>query len=191
VRETTIADNYAETLLELARRHGDPDEWGALLTALAAAVEGDTTLRHFLGSPRIDAGQKNAVLTRALSDGLPPIFLRFLEALVRNRRQLLVPEIATEYTRRLDEMEGRVRAQVTVARPLTPAEHKALGPALTRAVGAGKTIVPVIRIHPPILGGVIVHVRDGVADGSVRTRLARLRRALGATRVSVGVVPEI
>jgi F-type H+-transporting ATPase subunit delta len=191
VRDTTIASNYAETLLELARRDGDPEAWGALLGELATAVESDSTLRLFLASPQIDVTEKNAVLAKALSDHLPPVFVRFVEALVRHRRQTLIPEIAHEYTRLLDEMENRVRARVTVARPLSNAETKALQPSLTRAIGGGRTVIPEIRIHPPILGGMIVHIGDGVADGSVRTRLARLRRMLGAGRASAEAVPGL
>ena len=66
-----------------------------------------------------------------------------------------------------------------------------LAAALTRAVGSGRTVVPDVRVHPAILGGVIVRVGDGVADGSIRARLARLRRSLGASRASGGVVPAM
>jgi F-type H+-transporting ATPase subunit delta len=191
VRDATVAANYAETLLELAHRADDASGWGTLIADLGAAVDGDPTLRLFLASPRIPASHKKDVLIKAFGDRLPATFVRFLETLVRNRRQLLIPEIAAEYNRMLDQMEGRLRADVTVARPLTPAEEKALATALTRAVGAGKTVVPVVRIHPAILGGVIVRVGDGVADGSVRARLAKLRRALGASRASGGVVPAL
>jgi F-type H+-transporting ATPase subunit delta len=191
VRDTTVAANYAETLLELAQRAGDAPGWGVLVGDLAAAIDGDPTLRQFLASPRIAASLKNEILIKAFGGRLPATFVRFLESLVRHRRQLLIPEIAAEYNRMLDQMEGRLRADVTVARPLTPAESKALATALTRAVGAGKTVVPVVRIHPAILGGVIVRVGDGVADGSVRARLAKLRRALGASRASAGVVQAL
>jgi F-type H+-transporting ATPase subunit delta len=109
--------------------------------------------------------------------------------LVRHRRQTLIPEVAAEYTRMLDEVEGRVRAQVTVARALSGAEQSALAAALTRSVGAGKTVVPAVRVQPQILGGVIVRVGDGVADGSVRARLARLRRSLGASRAPDRALP--
>ena len=160
-----------------------------MLGDLAAAVDADPTLRLFLALPKIAASQKSAILLKALGDRLPAVFVRFLETLVRHCRQTLIPAIAAEYVRMLDEVEGRVRAHVTVARPLTAAELTALGAALTRSVGAGKTVVPSVRVHPPILGGVIVRVGDGVADGSVRARLARLRRSIGATRASIGVLP--
>ena len=41
-----------------------------------------------------------------------------------------------------------------------------------------KTVVPHISVDPAIMGGVIVHVGDTVLDGSVRKRLATLKRRM-------------
>jgi F-type H+-transporting ATPase subunit delta len=91
---------------------------------------------------------------------------------------MLLGDIAVAYNRLLDEVKGRVHADVTVARALDSAGEAALADSLTRTMGGGRRVVPQVRVHPPILGGVIVRVGDSVADGSVRTRLARLRRRL-------------
>ena len=91
---------------------------------LAEAVEGDATLRRVSGIPEDRCRQKSTLLVKAFGKRLPPTFVRFLQSLVRNRRQTLVPAIAREYARMLDQAEGRVRAHVTVARPLSGAEEK-------------------------------------------------------------------
>src|SRR5690349_2780669 len=115
MRETTIARNYAETLLELARRAGDLHGFGQAADDLATAMQTDRTLRLFLESPRISEAEKNRVLTRAFESQLPVLFVRFLRALVTHRRQLLLPEIAREYQDLVDQVEGRLHASVTVA----------------------------------------------------------------------------
>jgi F-type H+-transporting ATPase subunit delta len=182
MRDETIAATYADVLLALAQRADDPQGWGAMFGDVGAAVEHDVRLRRFLESPRIADARKIDVLQRAFANVLPALLLRFLEALVRHRRQMLIPAIAAGYNRLLDQLEGRVHADVTVARPLDDAERDALAAQLTRAVGAGRSVVPLVRVHPPILGGVIVRLGDRVADGSVRTRLGRLRQRLAAAR---------
>src|SRR6185503_735895 len=48
MREPTIARNYAETAMELARRADDIHGWSEMLDNLGAAVESDRTLRMFL-----------------------------------------------------------------------------------------------------------------------------------------------
>jgi F-type H+-transporting ATPase subunit delta len=182
MRDSTIASNYANVLLTLAQRAEDPPGWGEMFGDVAAAVAQDLRLRRFLESPRVSDGRKIAILRNAFANVLPAVLVRFIEALVHHRRQMLIGSIAVEYNRLLDQLEGRVHADVTVARPLSEAERATLADQLTRSVGAGRTVVPVVRVHPPLLGGVIVRVGDTVADGSVRSRLARLRRRLAAAR---------
>ncbi len=173
MRDSTIAKNYAEALLELARRAEDPAGWGKLIRDVAAGVQGDITLRRFLESPKISEAQKNDVFFQALGDRVPRHFLRFLQTLVRKRRQMLIPEIAVEYDNLLDIHEGRVHATVTVATESTDAEVSGIARELSRVVG--KTVVPHMQVNPAILGGVVVKIGDTVMDGSVRRRLARLK----------------
>jgi F-type H+-transporting ATPase subunit delta len=176
----TVARNYAETLLELAHRAGAPRDWAALMRQVADAVAGDTTLARFLESPRIAAADKIAVLERAFGARMPRLFLRFLQQLVRNRRQGLIPRIADEVETLLDASQGIVHARVTVARPTPDAERDAIAARLSAVVG--KTVVPHLAVDPDILGGVVVRIGDTVMDGSVRRKLGLLRRrmAVGA-----------
>jgi F-type H+-transporting ATPase subunit delta len=180
MRDVSIAANYARTLLELARRAKAPGEWGVMFGDVAAAVERDPRLKRFLESPRVSEAQKREIIGTAFGDRLPHLLVRFLQVLVRNRRQMLLSAIAVEYTRLLDDLEGRIHADVTVARPMDEAGQAALAERLTRIMGGGKRVTPVVRVFPAIMGGVIVRIGDTVADGSVRTRLGRLRQLLAA-----------
>jgi F-type H+-transporting ATPase subunit delta len=173
MRDATIAKNYAEALLELARRAEDPGGWGKLMRDVANGMQQDVTVQHFLESPKISEQQKNDVFFKALGDSVPRHFLRFLQTLVRKRRQLLIPEISSEYDKLLDIHEGRVHANVTVARETSDADTARIAEQLSRVVG--KTVVPHINVNPAILGGVVVKIGDTVMDGSVRRRLARLK----------------
>ena len=53
--------------------------------------------RRILASPRVAASEKNRILALALEGQVPQTFLRFIQAMVKNRRQLLIPMVATEY----------------------------------------------------------------------------------------------
>jgi F-type H+-transporting ATPase subunit delta len=182
MRDSSIAKNYAEALLELARRAQSLDEWGGYLIAVSNAMANEPKLHNFLAAPQVSAVQKKAVLYAAFADSLPRPILRFLQKLVDNRRQLLIPEIAVQYANLVDEAEGRVHAQVTVARETSDAERDAIGAQLSRKLG--KKVVPHLAVNPAILGGVIVRIGDTVMDGSVRRRLTSLRARLssGAAR---------
>ncbi len=173
MRDSTIARNYAEALLELARRAEDAAGWGKLIRDVANGVEQDITLKHFLESPRISEAQKSEVFFQALGDRVPRHFLRFLQTLVRKRRQMLIPEIAAEYEALVDVVEGRVHANVTVAKTATAVDEARISEHLSRVVG--KKVVPHMNVNPAILGGIVIRIGDTVMDGSVRKRLARLK----------------
>ena len=179
MNDSTIGRNYAETLLILAKKQGQQEEWGALIDALAVAMQEDRTLKTFLESPKLAASQKIEIVAKALGERVPPVFLRFLEIVISKRRQMLIPAIATEYRALIDESEDRVHATVIVAREPAEAEKDALAKQLSRLLG--KRVVPHITLNPAILGGLIVKVGDTVMDGSVRRRLATLRSRMLAT----------
>ena len=176
MHQTTVARNYAEALLALARKARDVSGWGTMINDVADAIRRDERLRHFLESPRISVEQKNDVLTKALQDRMPRLFVRFLHRVVSNRRQVLIPHIAVEYMALVDEVENRIHANVTVARETSPEDEEAISQQLGRFFG--KEVVPHVTVNPGILGGVVVRVGDTVIDGSVRRRLNSLRSRL-------------
>lgn len=188
MREATIARNYAEALLTLAVKAENKDGFGAMIQDVANAITKDATVHRFLDSPRVSYEEKNDILSHALGDRVPRVFLRFLQAVVHNRRQMLIPAIATEYSNLLDSAEGRVHADVTVAVPLNDAEVQKIGAQLSRTLG--KTVVPHVTVDAAIMGGIVVRMGDTVMDGSVRRRLNKLAsrmRAPGARASDVRI----
>jgi F-type H+-transporting ATPase subunit delta len=181
MQEPTIARNYAETLVELARRASDLDGWGGLIDEVAGAIEADVRLKRFLESPRVSAERKNEIVAKAFADRLPRPFVRFLQAVITHRRQHLIPDIAVQYHAIVDVMQNRVHASVTVAREPDTTLGREVASRLSRVLG--KTVVPHFVVRPDILGGTIVRVGDTIMDGSVRRRLSVLRtRMLGTIR---------
>ncbi len=178
MRDTTIARNYAEALLALARKANALDAWGSMISAVSDAVERDPRLANFLAAPQVPAAQKNQIIEKAFGPVLPKLLVRFLQKLVDNRRQTLIPEIAVEYANLVDETEGRVHAQVTLAREASEADRALIAKRLSERLG--KVVVPHLHVNPAILGGVIVKVGDTVMDGSVKKRLASLRSRLAS-----------
>jgi F-type H+-transporting ATPase subunit delta len=181
MRDATISRNYAEALLELARRENALDDWGAMIGAVADAIENEPRLRNFLAAPQVSAADKKRVIEKAFGGTLPRMMVKFLQKLIDNRRQTLIPEVAVEYANLVDLTEGRVHAQVTVARETSEADRAAIARQLSEKLG--KTVVAHLLVNPAIVGGVIVRMGDTVMDGSVRKRLMTLRsRLVGSIR---------
>lgn len=184
MRDETVARNYAEALFDLARRHEGLEVFGAGITTVAALVDENPRVRQFLETPRIDAEQKKAALRKALGGEVPPMLVNFLLVTIDKRRQRLIGSIATEFHALVDEHENRAHVEVTVARPLDAPTSAALDSRLSRLLG--KTAVSHLRVDPSILGGVVIKAGDTIYDGSLRRRLARMRRQLMTASLSSG-----
>lgn len=184
MRAEVIARNYAETLFTLAERHGGrttAEEYQRALDDLASLLESEPRVREFLETPRISAEQKRQALRATLAGRVPDLFLRFVMVLVERRRQGLISEIAAAYRELVDEAMGRIRVSVVVSQ----APDAALAEDIRRGLEArlGKAVIPQFAVDPDILGGVVVRVGDQILDGSVRSRLAHLRRRMAESRV--------
>jgi len=142
MNEERIGRNYAEALLTLARKDGEQEEGGALIDAISVGMREDHTLRTFLESPKLSSARKIQILEKALGRRAPKLFLRFLETVIMKRRQMLIPEIASEYRMLIDESEDRVHVNVTVARGGKERGHGGRGPARRPARADGPPRAP-------------------------------------------------
>jgi F-type H+-transporting ATPase subunit delta len=184
VRAEIIARNYAATLLELADRHGGRptmEAFAASLEALASLVESDRRVREFLATPHVNAQAKKDALAAALGGRAPELVVRFVSVVVDKRRQSLLGEIAAAYREMVDARLGRVRVDVA----LSHAPDAALQEEIRRALAArtGREVIPTFTVDPELLGGMVVHLGDEILDGSVRSRMAGLRRRLLETEL--------
>jgi F-type H+-transporting ATPase subunit delta len=175
LRTETIARNYAEALFELAERDGQPDRYGDLIDAVAAAVETIPKVKAVLMSPRVPKAEKARFLGEALKQ-TPREFVLWLQAVVKRGRQQILREIAIQYQALLDQKLNRVRASVTLARKPDDKLKKLIEEGLSRQLD--KEVIAAYLIDPEILGGTIIRVGDRVLDGSVRRRMTKLRRQL-------------
>lgn len=170
-----VARNYAEVLFALGESGGQSVHYGELIDAVADAIASSPELALVLHSPRVPKSEKAGLFTRPLT-ALPTEFVRFLEVVVQRGRQGAIGAIATAYQALLDDKLNRVRAHVTLAREPNDALREAVRAALSTTLQ--KEVVPSFGTDAAILGGAIVKVGDRIYDGSVRRRMAKLRRAM-------------
>jgi F-type H+-transporting ATPase subunit delta len=176
VRDTTIAHSYAEALFELGERHTAHDAFAAAFHELTALIEQEPGVRLFLETPQIETAERKAVLERALGGRVPRLFLNFVLVVLDKRRQRLLPEIGREYDALVDEHLGRVHVDVTLAREPDERTEEEVQAELSRILGL--TVIAHIAVDPRILGGLVVRWGDKVLDGSLRRRLAGMRRRM-------------
>ena len=178
MKSTTVARNYAQALLLAAEAHGMAavERYGHLMEAVSGAVQADERISVALESPRVSKAVKAALLERALGDVTTPEFVRFLQAVVRRGRQGLLREIAQEYQALVDLKLDRVHAGVVLVEEPDARLEKQIVERLAAAFG--KDVRAHFRAERGIIGGVVVRVGDRVYDGSLKRKLAVLRRKM-------------
>lgn len=178
-----LARRYARALLDVAAEEGK-DAAGRLkveLRALAAILEAHPGLRQASEDPRVRPESRRRVLGAiAETMGLSPLARKLLDVLADRDRVLLLPALAETYAEQMNARHGIVAAEATAAVGLSPQQERALVAAL--AGTAGRAVELTSRVDPRVLGGLRVKVGGRAYDGTVRGRLARLRRILAGAR---------
>lgn len=167
----TLARPYARAAFELAKGEQAAAAWSTKLT-FAAAVAQQSDVRALIGSPKLKADQRIALL---LPDGeaADSSFARFLALLESNQRLSLLGEIAALYELLRAEDERTLKVRVRSALPIEPAQQQQLTGALAKRFDRMVTLD--VLLDPDLIGGAVVEAGDVVIDGSVRGRLSRLR----------------
>ena len=175
-----IARVYAEALTDLGEQQGSLARIVDDLHACRELFEEHRDFREFFTSPRLDPAVKKRILNDALGDKLDRPVMGLLHVLIDKRREMVLDNIVDEFDRYKDIREGRLHAYVTSATPLNADQLAEISSRLATATGR------IIKIHEKvdrrILGGLIVKLGDKVLDGSIRRKLAVLRRDLVAVR---------
>lgn len=176
-----LARRYARALFDAAARQG-PEVPLALrdeLRAFVPVLTGHAELSHALQQPGLGAEQRRSVLA-ALADraGASVLLRKLVELLASRDRGALFPDVVEAYAELANAARGVVMAEAVSAVTLPEAQVRALAVALGGPSGPAELRC---RVDPELVGGVLVQVGGKTYDGTVRTRLASLRRRLAAT----------
>ncbi len=172
----SVARRYARALIEASAPGalvGTADQ----LSALADLVASNPALADVIRNPAYSRVQRHGVV-----DGLIQLLKaespvpNFLRLLVDRHRLRILPDIARLFRDMADEKAGRVRGTVVSAVPLDPQSIRQLESTLSQLVQ--KKVVLDSRVDREVIGGVSTQVGSVVFDGTLRTQLDDLKRAL-------------
>jgi F-type H+-transporting ATPase subunit delta len=172
----SIPRRYARALLAIGVDSRLYEKLGAELDSFVALLDHED-LKTALTNPSVPHSQRKAVVEQLIARLSPTATVRaFLLLLVDRNRIEILPDIAREYQALADAHVGRVRAEVTSAEPLAGENVTRLKRALEQKTG--KQVILEQRTDPELIAGMVTRVGTIIYDGSIRTRLEQLRRAL-------------
>lgn len=176
-RPGTAARRYADAAFELASRDDRHDAWRDGLE-LAAQLLGDERVAAIVDNPAIALADREAVVDKLLAKRASDSVRNLVLLLVQRGRIDILPAVAAQYHRLLNQERGIVAATVTSATELDAAETKAVHARIEKMLGS--TVELATSVDDSLIGGLTVRVGDRYIDASVRGRLERLRDQLVA-----------
>ena len=172
-----ILGRYARSLAEVAFEKNSEDRVAEGLKTFAEIIQAAPEIQEIFGSPAIPRETRERLLDELLVKyPVDPTAANFLHVLLEHNRMHSFKDILDAFLRLMNERKGIVTAKVTTASPLAESELEKIAARLGKIAGKLVTVEP--TIDEELLGGMVVNIGSTIYDGSVRTRLAEMRRRL-------------
>jgi F-type H+-transporting ATPase subunit delta len=173
------AKRYAQAAFQIATSQPGAtlDQWRSDLRDVAEVLT-DSAAAAILANTKVPMASRVAMVERTLD--VSPMALNLARLLVSKGRSQDARAVSDAFNRMADDHEGIAHARITTAVELSQPQLAAIEQQLSASLG--KRVRAVSAVDPAIVGGIVVRVGDKLIDGSVRSRLKRLRRELEGAR---------
>jgi len=170
---------YANALADVALAQGAAEPTARQLHDFWTAYGQSAELRTFLASPAVATEAKHAVVEKIVARlGASKILRNFLFIILDSHRSQLLPEIIATFEQVLRQRQGIAEAEISSAVELSAAQKTEFKKTLARLTG--KKIETKYSLDPALIGGAVVRIGDTIYDGSLRSRLNKMRARLAA-----------
>ena len=172
------ARRYAQAVFRMAVEQKELNVWQSDLRKVASIIR-DEAVFAFLEKSDVTFDEKSRMLSERLGE-IHPMAMKLVSMLVAKGRLGMIEDISDEYQQMLDNyrgVEGAQVAEVTTAIPLDEDYKLKLAQRITDMVG--RPVVLRANVDPGVVGGIVIRIGDRLIDGSIRSKLAALRKELG------------
>lgn len=185
---SVTAKTYAAVLRDIGLSRGTLDALDEELTSFNTIVRDEKDFALFLTMHGISKDSKKKLIIKALEGKMSEDFVSFICVLIDNDRQGEIAEIEFEFLAMLDEVKNSIRVNVTTSGVLDASIRDKVLKILSAKYG--KNVIIEESIDPGLIGGIIVRAGDTLIDGSVATRLRKIKERLLLTRIKGEAVYE-
>jgi F-type H+-transporting ATPase subunit delta len=168
-----IAEVYARSLFEVAKEHDVLDEVHEQVDEFADELSQNRDLQVFFFSPYFSSEEKKEAISKIVEDA-DEHFIRFLELLAERHRMPVLFRIRREFDGLWAEENKLLPVTITSAVELDGDTVKQIQQEIEKQTGRRTELTT--QVDPDVLGGLRMQVGNLVMDGTVRSRLDRLRR---------------
>ncbi|HWI60412.1 MAG TPA: F0F1 ATP synthase subunit delta [Symbiobacteriaceae bacterium] len=171
-----VSRRYAHALFDLAQEKGLVDQVDQEFSMVVAMIDANPQLRAVMNDVLIAPEVKSDLVKKLFTGKVSELVLNFMLVVVRKRREAFFPQMHRSFLDLANEARGIVEVEVRSAVELPEETVRTLEQKLVTRLG--KRVKFQTQVAPELIGGLVVRVGDELMDGSVRTRLRRMRDRL-------------
>lgn len=172
----TVGKRYGRALFELAEEEQVLDSVFQDVLELREIYDAVPELATVLSNPNLAMVEKKKLLTTVLQ-AMEEVTRNTIFVVVDNHRMFELPFIIEAFEHEYYEAKKILKATVTTVVPLSENQKEQLSTKLKTQFNYA-TVELSELIDPSILGGVILDTKNQRMDGSVKTRLETIKKAL-------------
>jgi F-type H+-transporting ATPase subunit delta len=173
---TAVARTYALAYLNAAAAVGEQQPLEELTSFYDDVLKRNPRFLELLSSELLSDEHKLALLERTVQGSASPFFANFLKVVAKHGRlglmSVILGEAWLEYERRANQKRVYVKSAV----PLDQDQLNKIKNRLQSLLSSEPILIS--SVDENLIGGLVVQVGDTVYDGSLRTRLKKLRQRL-------------
>ncbi|MEZ5309132.1 MAG: ATP synthase F1 subunit delta [Microthrixaceae bacterium] len=166
---------YADAAFAIASAEGNVAEVEDELFRFGRILQSNDELRDVLTNQQLPVERRQQIVEDVLEGKATRATAAIVSMLVNLGRISDLPKIVDQLVGRSARVTGKQVAEVRTAVALTEDQIARLTEALKSRTNQDITVRNIV--DPKVMGGVVTQIGDSVLDGSVRTRLNRVRDA--------------
>lgn len=171
-----VAPRYARALFEAADETAQLDTVYQELDSLRDIFAQNANLLSTLTAVTVDPANKQKLIDTLKSEA-SSLVANLLQVTYDYGRIAAMPAIIADFDLRYADSIGRLDATVTTAVALSATQQQSLSQAIAARFNAKQVAINTV-VDPSVLGGVKVQTREALIDGTVKTRMQKLRALL-------------
>ena len=176
MNQSIISTRYAKALMKVGVDNQCLDALKVDMELLGVTIKENPMFGQALDNPVVRPLQKRKVMIELLEKRVHPMTLNFINLVVRNRREIMLADVARDFIDLYEKAKGIKRAQVVSAIDMDNPSKQMLVHQLNVLFKAD--IQMTTEENPSLIGGFILRVDGMQYDASLSSALKRMQKTL-------------
>lgn len=169
-----ITLRYAAAFFDLAEENKSLEKVSADMALLKNICQSNRDLVNMFNNPVISADRKKRALLQIFGNSFTPLTLKFVELMIRKRREKYLPSISDAFDMLYKESLGIKTAFVSSAIALEDKQKSSVFEILKRITD--KKIDLIESVKPDLVGGFIINIDDYQINQSIANKIKELKK---------------